>query len=164
MIASHHSRASRVISGWSPTPYKIVREALKLADVNHTDLVFDLGCGDGRIVLSAARAFGARAIGFDVDKSLVRLSRRKIARFGLHHLARVRFQSMFAIPDLHRASVVFLFLPQGVVNRLKPVLLSRCQVGTRIVSVASGFYNWTPCKEAVVTGQRRSWWIGLWYI
>jgi len=152
------------ISGWQPTPPKVLLEALKIAEVSDDDLVFDLGCGDGRVVVRAARYFGARAIGVDLDRSLLQASRRRIVHRGVEHLATVRYQSMLAVPDLHRATVVFLFLPQPVVNRLRPILLSRCQKGTRIVSVASSFYNWTPDKQVILKAMQTLWWIGLWYV
>jgi ribosomal protein L11 methylase PrmA len=152
------------ISGWQPTPYRIVREALRLAETRPVDLLFDLGCGDGRVVTWAARFFGTAAVGFDLDPWLLSVARDRIMRLGLGHLARVRRQSMLSIPDLERATIIFLFLPQTAVNRLKPILANRCHPGTRIVSVSTAFLNWEPDKELVVRGVQARWWIGLWYL
>src|SRR5437879_1447305 len=98
----------RRVSGWAPTPWKIVTEALKLADVGPNDLVYDLGCGDGRVVVTASAQFGARAIGFDVDRHRVNETRRLIRANAVAHLASVRRQDMHRIWGVQRATVVFL--------------------------------------------------------
>jgi ribosomal protein L11 methylase PrmA len=161
---SNHFGIGSEISGWLPTPPMIVAEALKLAHIGRRDLVFDLGCGDGRVIIQAARMFGARAVGFDVDPSLVRLTRTRITRLGIGHLAHVRRQDMRAIPDLHRASVVFLYLPRSALKCVKPVLLNGCSEGTRIVSVSNDVFNWRPNKQRVVKCAQMRWWIGVWRI
>ena len=152
------------ISGWLPTPWKIVTEALKLADVGPDDLVYDLGCGDGRVVVSASAQFGARAIGFDIDPYRVRETRFQIRSNQVAHLAEVRRQDMRDIPNIHEATVVFLYLPQAAVNALRPYLLRRCTPGTRVVSVQTWIYRWPTEKELVVRGKHWKWQIGLWLV
>src|SRR5437773_3899825 len=99
------------ISSWAPTPRRVVIEALRLAEVQSNDLVYDLGCGDGRVVVITARLFGARAIGFEIDPKRLTQTQARIARFGVGDLVQIRRQSMLAIPDLYRATVVYLYLP-----------------------------------------------------
>jgi SAM-dependent methyltransferase len=152
------------ISGWEPTPRWLVTEALKLAEVQPHDLLYDLGCGDGRVVVHAAKWFGARAVGFEINNKLLNVAKERIVRSGLANRARARRQSMLAIPSLHLATVVFLYLPQAAVNRIRPILLGRCSQGARIVSVASVLHNWDPYKELVVRGPRLTWNIGVWYV
>ena len=152
------------ISGWSPTPWKVVTEALKLADVGPDDLVYDLGCGDGRVVVSASAQFGARAIGFDIDRNRVREARSHIRSNQVAHLAEVRRQDMRNIPNIHEATVIFLYLPQPAVNALRPYLLRRCSKGTRVVSVQTWIYHWQTKKELVVRGKYWKWHIGLWLV
>ncbi len=152
------------VSGWQPTPARVLLEALKFAEVGPQDLLFDLGCGDGRVIVKAARLFGAQAVGFDIDPQLLQETRRRIRRLGLHDYVRARRQSMTRIPDLHRATVIFLFLPQTAVNRLKPIILRNCRKGTRVVSVASRFPNWLPDKQMLYRGRQATWWMGLWYV
>jgi len=152
------------ISGWSPTPLPIVTAALQLADVDPSDVVFDLGCGDGRVVVRAARMFGARAVGFDIDPRRIRQTRARISRRQVGHLASVRRHDLLSIPDLRRATVVFLYLPQHAVNRVKPVLRNRCRPGTRIVSVGAWMYHWKTEKELMLRTKKWKWYIGMWLV
>jgi SAM-dependent methyltransferase len=152
------------VSGWQPTPPKIVFEALRLAEVSPDDIVYDLGCGDGRVIVMAAKLFGARAVGFEIDPALVARARTRIARSGVGHLVHTRRQNMLSIHDLYRATVVFLFLPQPVVSRLRPVILRRCRSGVRVVSVSSWIKNWPPEKELLVRGRYLIWRVGLWCV
>lgn len=155
---------NKSISGWLPSPLPIVTAALRLADVAEGDVVYDLGCGDGRVVVRAARMFGARSVGFDIDPKRIRESRARISRRGVQHLAAVRRHDLLSIPDLQRATVVFLYLPQAAVNRLKPILRNRCQPGTRIVSVGAWLYYWKTKKELMLRGKKWKWYIGVWQV
>ena len=155
-------RKNKKISGWSPTPLPIVTAALQLAGVDETDVVYDLGCGDGRVVVRAAKMFGACAVGFDIDPKRIRQTRARITGRGVGHLASVRRHDLLSIPNLRRATVVFLYLPQRAVNRLKPVLRNRCRSGTRIVSVGSWLYHWKTEKELMLRTKKWKWYIGVW--
>lgn len=114
------------MSQWSPTPLRIAVRALKLAKVGPNDTVFDLGCGDGRVVVEAARRFGAKAVGFDIDLRQLRNARAKVRSAHLDRMVEVRRQSMLAIPDLYKATVIYLYLPQRAVSRVIPVLARWC--------------------------------------
>jgi ribosomal protein L11 methylase PrmA len=153
-----------MLSGWAPTPPQVVTEALRLADLTANDILFDLGCGDGRVVVRAAKMFGATAIGFDIHPQRIQQSRGRARRFGVGDLVRVRRQDMLSIPDLDRATVVYLYLPQRTVNRLKPMLRKRCQEGARIVSVSTWLFNWKTEKELTMRVNGRRWYIGLWIV
>ena len=155
---------SKSVSGWSPTPLHIVKAALELAEVDPTDVLFDLGCGDGRVVVRAARMFGCRAIGFDIDPKRVRQTRMRIRQRGAGSLASVRRDDLMRIPDLHRASVVYLYLPQPAMNQLKPILRRRCAPGTRVVSTGAWFYNWQIQKQLMMRTDKWKWYIGVWVV
>jgi SAM-dependent methyltransferase len=126
-IATEDLRAPYV-----PTPHDVVAEMLKLARVGEGDLLYDLGCGDGRIAIAAARDLGARAVGFDIDPRLVELARANVAAAGVGHLVRIELADIFDL-DLRPASVVTLYLLQALNDRLVPQL-RRLDPGTRIVS------------------------------
>lgn len=152
------------ISNWTPTPLRVVTEALRLAEVSNDDLVYDLGCGDGRVVVRAAAQFGASAIGFEVDPKKVREARQRILRAGVGGCVRVRREDMLSIRDFLNATVIYLYLPQAAVNRLKPILISRCRPGTRIISVSTWLYHWKTEKELKLRVGRYTWYVGLWKI
>jgi ribosomal protein L11 methylase PrmA len=161
------------LSGWSPTPISIVTEALRLAEVSKKDLLFDLGCGDGRVVVRAAKMVGARAIGVDIDPRLLESTRQRVAKADVSERVRIRQQDLLTIPDLQRASVVFMYLPASAVNKLKPVLRKRCRSGTRILSVSyqhrgsitgARFSDWRAQKDLYVWIRRQRWNIGMWII
>jgi ribosomal protein L11 methylase PrmA len=161
------------VSGWSPTPISVVTEALRLAEVDSGDLLFDLGCGDGRVVVRAAKMAGARAIGVDIDRSLLRSTRQRIERAGVGDRVRIRCQNLLAIPDIRRASVIFMYLPNGAVNRLRSVLRTRCLPGTRIISVSyrhrgyvtgARIRGWRPDKNLHVWFRRQKWNVGVWIV
>jgi SAM-dependent methyltransferase len=156
--------ANRKVSWWSPTPPTIVMEALRLADVGPRDVVFDLGCGDGRVVVNAARFFGARAVGFDIDSSKVHQARRRVRNAGVTHLVQIRNQSMLAVPDLYKATVLYLYLTQRALGRVIPLLRRRCRPGTRIVTVDTWNKRWPPEKELRVLVRQYRWRVGLWYV
>jgi SAM-dependent methyltransferase len=156
--------ANRKVSWWAPTPQAIVIEALRLAEVTPRDVVFDLGCGDGRVVADAARFFGARAVGFDIDPAKVRQARKRVRVKGVADLVQVRKQSMLAIPDLYKATVLYLYLTQRALNRVIPILKRRCRPGTRLVTVDTWNRRWAPEKEMRVVVRQYRWRIGLWYV
>src|SRR5262245_41633479 len=111
-----------------PTPYipstrGNADEMLRLAGVTPNDVVFDLGSGDGRIVIAAARDYGARGVGIDIDAALVRESAQNAQRAGVSERAEFRHGDIFAA-DLRPASVVTMYLLTSLVNRLEPKLLA----------------------------------------
>ncbi len=116
-----------------PTPHEVVAEILRLADVRSDDVLYDLGCGDGRIVVTAAKKYGCRGVGIDIDPERIQDSKENAAKEGVED--RVRFiQSDLFEADISEASVVTLYLLSRVNIRLRPKLFSDLKPGTRVVS------------------------------
>jgi precorrin-6B methylase 2 len=125
------------------TPDEVVRRMLELAQTRPNDMVVDLGSGDGRIVIAAARDFGARGLGIELDGGLVERSRANAARAGV--AGRVSFvRGDVLAADISAATVVTIYLLPDLMNRLQPGLLNRLQPGTRIVSHAFTMTGWRP--------------------
>lgn len=131
---------------WTPTSRSTVRKMLELAKVSEDDLVFDLGSGDGRIIVMAAEEYGATAIGIEVDPLRVMWSRWVIRRHGLVRKASV-IQSNFFDQSLQNATVVFLFQRQNTNNQLRTKLSNELKSGTRVVSHMYTFDGWTPAES-----------------
>jgi SAM-dependent methyltransferase len=117
---------------YSPTPAEVVDLMLQLAQVGPGDLVYDLGCGDGRIVIAAAQKYGASGIGFDLDAELVKQARANVAKAGVQGRVAIQHANIFAL-DLSPASVVTLYLLTALNQRLIPQL-KKLRPGARIVS------------------------------
>ena len=129
-----------------PTPWVIVDEMLKLADIRPGDVVYDLGSGDGRLVIMSAKRFGARGVGVELDSQLVETARNGAKDEGVAD--RVKFvQGDLFEADIKEASVVMLYLLPGFVTRLVPKFLSDLRPGTRIVSHDYPLAPWRPDKE-----------------
>jgi SAM-dependent methyltransferase len=138
-----------------PTPYVPstrgnVDEMLRLAAVQPTDVVYDLGSGDGRIVIAAARDWGARAVGIEIDGELVAKSRDDARSEGVAD--RTAFHVSDALKaDLREATVVTMYLLTPLVNRLQPKLLKELKPGTRIVAHEYGFADWKPDRHVQIS-------------
>ena len=124
------------------TPPAVVDEMLRAAAVGRDDVVYDLGSGDGRVVITAARKFGARAVGVEIDARMVALSRANASRAGVASRVQILQQDMFTT-DLRDATVVTLYLAPHMNARLRETLLG-LRPGTRVVSHSSGFGDWKP--------------------
>lgn len=135
-----------------PSPNVVVEGMLKLAGVKATDTVYDLGCGDGRIVIMAAEKFGATAVGVDLDADLVREARERAKKAGV--AAKVRFMEgdLFEA-DIRPATAIMLYLIPKLLPRLRPKLQSELKPGSRIVSFAFPFPDWPPDKAEDVNGR-----------
>lgn len=129
-----------------PTTEEAVRAMLKLADVKKTDVVYDLGCGDGRIVIEAAKAVGARGVGIDINPVRIKEANDNARKAGVENLVRFEEKDLFEA-DVHEASVVTLFLLNSVNLKLRPKLLKELKPGTRIVSNTFDMGDWKPLKE-----------------
>jgi cyclopropane fatty-acyl-phospholipid synthase-like methyltransferase len=116
-----------------PTRELVVEEMLRMAGVRPDDVVYDLGCGDGRIVVMAAQKFGARGVGVDIDPKRIEEARANAARAGVSDRAEFRLGDLFNA-DIRAATVVTLYLLPDVNLRLKPKLRRELRPGTRIVS------------------------------
>jgi SAM-dependent methyltransferase len=132
-----------------PTTDQAVQAMLKLADVKKTDVVYDLGCGDGRIVIAAARDFGARAVGIDINPQRIAEAKENAQKAGVEKLVRFEENDLFEA-DIHEATVVTLFLLSSVNLKLRPKLLNDLKPGTRIVSNTFDMGDWKPEKEVTV--------------
>lgn len=130
-------------TGWLPTPMEIVRRMLEMACVQAEDTVFDLGSGDGRIVIVAAGEFGARAVGVEVDPLRLLWSRLRIRMSGLEEKASVLWSNFFHL-DLRDANVVTIYQNQRTNNNLREKLKRELRPGTRVVSYMFTFDGWEP--------------------
>jgi tRNA G37 N-methylase Trm5 len=125
-----------------PTPHDVVDKMLELAAVRKDDVVYDLGCGDGRIVVAAAKRFGCRAHGVDVDPLRVEDAKRNVKKNGVEHLVTIREGDLFEV-DLSEATVVTLYLSTRYNTKLVPQL-NRMKPGSRIVSHLFGIKGVKP--------------------
>lgn len=134
-----------------PTSEQAVQAMLKLADVKKNDIVYDLGCGDGRIVIAAAKTYGAHGVGIDLNPQRVKEANENAKKAGVESLVRFEENDLFK-SDFHQATVVTLFLLPEVNLRLRPKLLKDLKPGTRIVSNTFDMEDWKPDKEMTVDG------------
>src|SRR5437773_7664062 len=132
-----------------PTTEEAVQAMLKLADVKKSDVVYDLGCGDGRIVIAAAKNYGARAVGVDIDPRRIQEAKENARKAGVEDLVRFDEKDLFQA-DIREASVVTLFLLSSVNLKLRPKLLQDLRPGTRIVSNTFDMGDWKADKESTV--------------
>jgi SAM-dependent methyltransferase len=133
-----------------PTTDEAVKAMLKLADLKKSDVLYDLGCGDGRIVIAAAK-LGAHAVGIDINPVRIAEAKENAKKAGVEKLVRFEEADLFQA-DIHEASVVTLFLLSQVNLKLRPKLLHDLKPGTRIVSNTFDMGDWKPEKEATVEG------------
>src|ERR1044072_3575074 len=126
-----------------PTPPETVDEMLRQAHLKKGDVLFDLGSGDGRIPLAAAKQYGVRAVGIDIDPKLVAEATETAKREGLDHLVTFRLGDMFAA-DLRGATVVTLYLSDTLNVMLRPKLLTELRPGSRIISHDFRMGDWAP--------------------
>ena len=134
-----------------PTTPDAVAAMLKLAHLSGADVLYDLGCGDGRIVIAAAKTYGAHAVGVDLDPDRIMEARDNAKKAGVEKLVRFEEKDLFQA-DIHEASVVTLFLLSSVNMRLRPKLLEELKPGTRVVSNTFMMGDWKPDREVTVGG------------
>ncbi len=133
---------------WVTTPLSRVRKMLDLAEVGPEDLVYDLGCGDGRILVVAARQFGARAVGIEIDPLRYLWCRGLVAALGLSEQVQVVYGDFFK-QDLSRADVVTMFLQFDTNDLMSLKLVDELRPGTRVVSHVATFAGWSPTRVDV---------------
>ena len=148
---------------YEPTPQHVVGEMLNLANVGPHDVVYDLGCGDGRIVIAAVKAFGARGVCVDIDPQRILESRANAEQAGVAQRIRFLTQDLFET-DIGDATVVTLFLYPDVNLRLRPKLWRDLRPGTRVVSYVHDMGGWTALDTRTVQTSRGSRKIYLWTI
>lgn len=137
--------ANIIGAGWQPTSRRRVRKMLEMAEVDSNDVVYDLGSGDGRIVMDAARKYNAKAVGMEADPLRVLWSRLTIMSSGLRSSAKIVWGNFFN-EDIGEATVVTLFLSDTANQKLKPKFQRELKPGTRIVSYVWMFKEWEPVK------------------
>jgi SAM-dependent methyltransferase len=125
------------------TPEMIVEEMLRLAKVGKDDTVYDLGSGDGRIVIMAASLYGARGVGFELNGELVRQSTENARRAGVGNLVEFRQQDVLTV-DLSPATVVTIYLGRDANLKLRPAIRSQLRPGARVVSHDFDMGDWRP--------------------
>jgi SAM-dependent methyltransferase len=135
-----------------PTPQPVVDAMLELADLQATDILYDLGSGDGRIPITAARNYGVRAVGIDIDPRRVAEARRNADEAGVAHLVTFRQEDLFE-SDFSEATVVTLYLLSTLNLKLRPKLLSELAPGSRVVSHRFSMGDWTPELTEAVEGR-----------
>jgi hypothetical protein len=141
-----------------PTPQGVVDAMLELADVKPGDVLYDLGSGDGRIVVTAAQRFGVRGVGIDINPERVQEAEANAKAANVEQLTDFRQEDLFK-SDFGEATVVTMYLLPSVNNRLKPKLLKDLKPGTRIVSHAFDIEGWEPDRIVEADGSTLYLWI-----
>ncbi|MDI6698269.1 MAG: methyltransferase domain-containing protein [Candidatus Saccharicenans sp.] len=131
-----------------PTPYEVIEDMLRFADLKKGDILYDLGCGDGRIVIEAARRAGIRAVGIDIDPERIRESRENARLAGVDNLVEFRRADIFE-SDFSEATVVTMYLLPGINLRLRPTIL-KLRPGTRIISHQFDMDDWQADRMTYV--------------
>ena len=138
-----------------PTPHDVVEKMLELAAVTKDDLVYDLGCGDGRIVVAAAKKYGCRAVGFDIDPRRIKESRENVAENQVGPLVKIEERNIFQV-DLTPANVVTMYLLPDVNKKLIPQL-RKLKPGSRIVSHSFSLEGIEPDKVVRLESKEDKW-------
>jgi SAM-dependent methyltransferase len=141
-----------------PTPEPVVDKMLELARLGPNDIVYDLGSGDGRIVITAAKRYGVRGVGIDIDPDRIREARENARKAGVADRVEFRQGDLFKA-DIRDATVVTLYLLTSVNRQLRPKLLAELRPGTRIVSHAFDMGDWKPAATAYVGANTVHYWI-----
>ncbi len=134
-----------------PTPPEVVDRMLELAEVKKGDVVYDLGSGDGRIIIRAAKKYGVRGVGIEIDADLVRRSEAKAKEEGLEHLAEFREQDALTV-DVSAATVVTLYMLPEFNAKLRPILWKQLKPGSRVVSHDFPIEGWPPIRVERIRG------------
>jgi uncharacterized protein (TIGR03000 family) len=144
----------KIVVIYVPTPDEVVDAMCKLAKVTKDDVVYDLGCGDGRIVITAVKQYGAvRGVGVDIDPERIEESRENARKAGVQDKVEFRQEDVLAIKDLADASVVMLYMGEELNLRLRPILQKTLKPGARIVSHRFTMGGWKPLKTEQITDE-----------
>jgi len=141
-----------------PTPPAVVDAMLKVANVGPNDIVYDLGSGDGRIVIAAARDYGARGIGIDIDPQRIKEARVNAENDKVTDRVTFKQADLFET-DFSDATVVTLYLLTDLNIKLRPKLMQDLKPGTRIVSHAFGMGDWEPLQTLDIDGSKVYYWV-----
>ena len=138
-------RYNLYIAPYVATPLPVVRQMLALSELRPGEIVYDLGCGDGRVVIMAAEDFGATAVGVELRDDLVKKSLARVSELGLDGRVKIVQRDLFEV-DLRQADLVTLYLTTSANERVRPKLESELRLGTRIVSHDYEVLDWKPLK------------------
>lgn len=133
------------IAPFVATPLPVVKEMLSVAEVKSGEMLYDLGCGDGRVVIMAAQDFGARAVGVEMREDLAKQATGKVSELGLEGRVKIVQGDMFKI-DLSQADIVTLYLTTSANDKVKPKLEAELKPGARVVSHDYEILGWRPMK------------------
>ncbi len=143
--ADTHVSTDDKLAPYVPTPQRVVDLMLRMAEITKDDVVYDLGSGDGRIVITAAKKYGARGVGFEIDEYLLEEARENAREAGVSHLVEFRNQDLMTA-DLSPATIVTLYLLPEANLMLRPRLLSQLRIGARVVSHNYDMGDWEPLR------------------
>ena len=135
-----------------PTPHEVVEDMLRLANVRKGDVLYDLGSGDGRIAITAAKKYGIKAVGIDIDPERIREANDNARKAGVANLVEFRQEDLFKA-DFREATVVTLYLLPDLNVKLRPRLWEELKPGTRIVSHQFDMGTWKPDKRLESNGR-----------
>jgi len=141
-----------------PTPQEVVEDMLRLVNVKKGDVLYDLGSGDGRIPITAAKLYGVRAVGIDIDPQRVAEAQENAKKAGVTHLVEFRQADLF-MSDFREASVVTLYLLPELNVKLRPRLLQELKPGTRIASHQFDMGDWKADKKLESSGRTIYFWL-----
>jgi precorrin-6B methylase 2 len=144
-LAQAQDNESKKIVPYVPTPQEVVDRMLELAQVKKGDVVYDLGSGDGRIVVTAAKKYGVKAIGYEIDPERIRESHENIKKAGVEKLVEIKQQDIRTV-DLSGASVLTMYLLPEVNMMLRPNIWKQMKPGSRVVSHDFDMGDWKPVK------------------
>lgn len=144
-VAQAQDVESKKIVPYVPTPQEVVERMLELAQVKKGDVVYDLGSGDGRIVVTAAKKYGVKAVGFEIDPERIKESHENIRKAGVGNLVEIREQDIRTV-DLSPASVLTMYLLPEVNLMIRPNIWKQMKSGSRVVSHDFDMADWKPVK------------------
>ena len=158
-----HAQEGKIVP-YVPTPQEVVDRMLELAQVKAGDVVYDLGSGDGRIVVTAAKKYGVKAIGFEIDPERIKESAENIKKAGVGNLVEIRQQDIRTV-DLSLASVLTMYLLPEVNLMIRPNIWKQMKPGSRVVSHDFDMGDWKPLKtEYIKDGQSWDHTLYLWHV
>ncbi len=158
------SDEGKKIVPYVPTPQEVVERMLELAGVKKGDVVYDLGSGDGRIVVTAAKKYGVKAIGFEIDPERIKESHENIKKAGVGNLVEIRQQDIRTV-DLSQASVLTMYLLPEVNLMIRPNIWKQMKPGSRVVSHDFDMGDWKPLKtESIKDSSSWDHTLYLWHV
>jgi SAM-dependent methyltransferase len=146
-----------------PTPQAVVDLMLEMADVDLGEVVYDLGSGDGRIPITAARELGARGLGIEIQPQLIQLSRQNAEDAGVDDRVEFLRGDLFEL-DMREADIVTMYLLEELNLQLRPKLLRELDPGSRIVSNTWGMGSWEPDRTETIDAEGREWTLYMWEV